>query len=476
MNIYNDKKEFIGQILFGLSILMLIYMLFTPLTQVISNINEYFTLTLINFPVGDILTIVGGDVNPPLYYLILKGFYKIFNNFYMLKVFSILPYAILLILATTKLKDDYGWFTAGLFVFSISFMSEFFIKFLLLRPYGWAMLFCLLAFIYLKDLLVENPNEKSYILFTVFSILASYFHYYALISVICMYLILFANSIKFHKDSIKYITYSFIAFIICYLPWIPTLMNLITSINNGLNISTITFDSIIQSFGYFAYSGDTIFSAISIIILILLCLFYLKNEKDKYIIAGLSIYTGSIVLILILSVILKPILIVNSLLPIAGILWFVISIMINRINDKRMFLISIILIALLFVSGFSTMVSNNSVLYENSAHQKETLENIVTDSNSITVITSPKLIMYFLDYSKDGDIYCVDVDYAYGENMNRTHSIYNFKDINLNEIESLAKNNPDSNIYLVSWGKPEVNIPSSEVLNDNGLIISKVNI
>ena len=75
-----SKKNIIGQIFFALSILMLVYMLINPLNHMIFNIDEYFTLTVINFPISDLLHIVGGDVHPPLYYLIAKLIAKLGTN------------------------------------------------------------------------------------------------------------------------------------------------------------------------------------------------------------------------------------------------------------------------------------------------------------------------------------------------------------------------------------------------------------
>ena len=166
------NKNTIGQLFFTISILMLMYMLINPLTQVITNINEFFTLTLINFPISDILHILGGETNPPLYFLLVKGLSKLANDFAILNVFSIIPYDIVLILSTFKLRKDYGWLTAGLFALAIAVMSEFFITYSILRPYSWAMLFTLLSFIFFMDI-ITTANKTSFILFTLFSFLSS---------------------------------------------------------------------------------------------------------------------------------------------------------------------------------------------------------------------------------------------------------------------------------------------------------------
>lgn len=473
-----SKKNIIGQVFFALSILMLLYMLINPLNHMIFNIDEYFTLTVINFPMSDLLHIISGDVNPPMYYLLAKAIAKLGTNLSILKIFSIIPYAIILIISTLKLREEYGWFAAGLFAFALAIASEFFTKYLLLRPYSWAILFVVLSFIYFKDV-IEKSDRKSYFLFAIFSVLGSYFHYYALITSICLYLILFFHIITYNKDEIKTFAIMAVASIILYAPWIPGLISFMQAIHESFWIPYPTTGLIIQTLAYFAYSGDTIFSIITILILILIALIYLKyadRDDDFYILAGVATYVGTIVLALLISIIFKPILLAKCLLPASAILWLVIAIMISKIKARRMFLISLALIVLVLISGAALMITASDAAYHDGIAQQEVLNNITQDNNSIVILTNPNMVMCFLDYSNYCDMYCLNQSYVYGENMDRVHQIFNFKDINLEDIDDLANNNTDKNIYLISWGEPDVNITTTQLLKDNNLIISKANI
>lgn len=111
MKHYN-RKDIVGITFFALSIITLCYMLISPLNHLIVHIDEYFTLTLINMPVNDIITITAGDVHPPLYYLMGKAFANVTQAFgwdllFSLKILSIIPYIIILILSATKIRKDY---------------------------------------------------------------------------------------------------------------------------------------------------------------------------------------------------------------------------------------------------------------------------------------------------------------------------------------------------------------------------------
>lgn len=466
------NKNTIGQLFFTISILMLMYMLINPLTQVITNINEFFTLTLINFPISDILHILGGETNPPLYFLLVKGLSKLANDFAILKVFSIIPYAIVLILSTFKLRKDYGWLTAGLFALAIAVMSEFFITYSILRPYSWAMLFTLLSFIFFMDI-ITTANKTSFILFTLFSVLASYTHYYGLITAVVLYIILLFHILTHNKDKIKYLAISMIAGIVLYAPWIPTLIKLLQSMNPLGNLTT---DSIIQSFAHFAYSGDTLFSMITLIILAIVLLIYLK-EKDEdrtLVLYGIAAYFATVLVIILISIIIKPIMFTKGLVVASAILWLAISIMIGKMQNKRMLLISLSFVVLLLISGIGSMVVANGDAYQNGLAHTEALDQIIEDNNSTIIITNPGLAMYLLDFADQSDMYCINQDYIYGENMNRIHEIFNFKNIDKDEIANFSTNNSNKNIYLVSWGNPDVNVEIEPVFKGD-MTISKIN-
>ena len=467
------NKNTIGQVFFALSILMLIYMLISPLNQVLSNVGEFFTLTLINFPLGDLLHILGGDTNPPLYFLLLKAVSKIIPDFAILKVFSIIPYAIILILSTLKLRKDYGWLTAGLFAFALAAMSEFLMTYSLLRPYSWAMLFIVLAFIFFKDI-ITDADAKSFILFTASAILASYTHYYGLVVSIVLYLILLVHILAYNRDKIKYLAISIAAAIVLYAPWILTLVKLMQTMNP---LGKITTDSIIQSFAHFAYSADTLFSVVTLAVFLIILAVYLmqKDEDTKFVLYGTAAYFASIASIVLISIIFKPIIASTGLVLASAILWLVISIMLGKIKGKRIFLISLALVCLVLISGIATAAVSNNDAYQAGLKQNEAIDSIVQDNNSMVILTNPGLAMYFMDFAKNTDMYCVEQDYIYGENINRLHEIFAFKTVNKDNITDLARNNTDRNIYLISWGNPDTDLNVTKVSNELGTTISKVN-
>lgn len=480
MRLDNTQKNLFGQIFLILSILILVYMLLTPLNHIISNIGEYFTLTISNFPISDILTISKGEFNPPLYYLLAKLATKFLgNSVFILKLLSVIPYAIIILISTVKIRKDYGWLTAGIFTLSIGVMSEFFTYFLTARMYSWAILFTLLAFIYFRDI-ITNDDKKSWILFTVFSILAAYTHYFAGLTVAVIYLFLLFYIFKNNKDKIKYWAISAVVSIVLYIPWIFTLINQIQALEPTVKVN---LDLILNSLEYFANDSGILFGFVAILMLIVLgIVFYTQkkniDEKDQFlIISGFGVFITTLAIGIIVSVVYKPVFMTSCLIFAAAILWLVISILLNKINNKRLFLISFALIVLVLISGIATMISTNNDLYNKNINNNEALAQITQDNNSIVILTSPRAMVYFLNNVNGTDVYCINQSHVYGDPIDRVHAIFDFKDIQEAELNGFVANNTDKNIYIIRFGEFNLNNYAKELLfDDSGYQILKINV
>lgn len=481
----NKNKDIFGIIFFVLSALVLAYMFITPLNHLICHIDEYFTLSVSTLPISDIITVNTWDVHPPLHYLMGKAVYKLsamvgLDYLFGMKILSIIPYILILIISATKIRKDYGWFAAGLFAFSLAVMSEFFSYYLTARMYSWAILFVLLAFLFFKDIIgSESSSRTSWILLTIASVLAAYTHYFAAISVICIYLILLFYIVTYRNEELKNWAISVAAGIVLYVPWIFSLINQLTQVKSANWIPQVNLDTAILSLGHFANGTDILFSIIAVLVLIVIVLIYAKESRNIEqknqidILSGIGVYLGTLILAILISFIFKPILIVRCLLPTSAIMWLAISIMVSKIENRRMFLISFALIVLILISGVATTVSTNNSLYQSGSTQKEIMDNITHDNNSMIIIPSQNMIMYFLKYANESDMYCLNVSHVFGDNMNRLHKLYDFKNYNGSEIDSLIANNTDKNIYIISWNDPVLNTTTHVLDKETGIVFSK---
>lgn len=484
MDNYN-RKDLMGIALFALGILTLCFMFLSPLTHLIVHIDEYFTLTLLNMPVGDMITITAGDVHPPLYYLMAEAFANIMQPLgldllYSLKILSIIPYIIILILSATKIRKDYSWLTAGLFAFSVGIMTEFFSHYLRARMYSWAILFVVLAFIAFMDL-IEKKDRKYWILLTIFSLLCAYTQYFAAITAGSLYLVLLTYLIKFERQKLKVWALSVAVAIALYVPWAFILLNQLETIHRAYWIPGLTASTIFDALGYFAYNGNVLFSAAAISILLIIAFIYLKDakgadEKNRFMdLSGIMIYLGTILLAIIVTVVFRPILVIRYLIPASAILWLGISIILTKIEDNRMFLISFALIVILLISGVAATISFNAEIYGNGVSQKEVIDSITQDSNSTLIVNNPHLVMYFLHLANSTDLYCLNMAQLFGENMTRLHEIYNFKSFKADDINGVIENSTDRDVYIISWNEPVVNSSTVQLDRQGNIVFSMVN-
>ena len=479
-----SKKDIIGIIFLALSVIMLGYMFITPLNHYIMHIDEYFTMSITTLPLGDIVNVASWYVHPPLYYILGKVAVTIgaaigMDSLHSLRILSIIPYIIILVISATKIRKEYGLLSAGLFAFSLAVMSEFFAHFLIASMYSWAVLFLLIVFISFTEIIKTN-DKKAWIILTVFTILCIYTHYFAAISAACIYLILLAYIMKFEKDELERWAMSIGAALILFIPWTLPLINQMSQAHAISGIAQINLNTFINALGYIAYANDVIIGLIATVVLIAFLYIYIKDskgsdEKERFIaLSGAGVYLGTIILSILISVVFKSVFMLKYLLPATAVMWLAISIVLGRIKNRKMFMISAALIAVLLIVGIATTFATNDEMYKNGVQQKQILDNITNNPNSMLIIPSQNIIMYFLDYADHSDIYFINVDHVFGENMDRLHKLYDFNTFNGNDIDKVIANNTQKNIYIISWGDPVLNTSTEKLDTQAGIVFSKV--
>ena len=479
-------KDILGKLFFALSIIFLIYLLVTPLNHLICQIDEYFTRTVLLLPLSDIMTIIVNDVHPPLFYLMGKAVVEMatifgVDYFYSLKLLSILAYVLVLLVSITKIRKDYGWLPAGLFVFALGIMNEYSRYCLIGRMYTWAVLFILLAFISFRDIVMNENNKKYWIFLTLFSTLAAYTHYFAAITAICIYLILLYYIIRFKRPELKNWILSALAAIVLYLPWLPTFIHQSMQVKESFWITEITLDKAILFFGYYGYNETLVMGIVSILFLAAFIIVYSmesKNieKKDNFIISsGIGVYLGTIALGIAISMLFTPIMDARYIMPAAGVLWLTLSIFLSKIKDRKLFFITLALIVILLISGIGNTVHTYEKDYHNGIIQKEYFDNITQDNNSILIISTRDDMCYFLSYSNETEMYCLNVSDVFGLELDRLHGTYGFNDLNEEEIDDFIANNTDKNIYLISWFEPEVDTPLETIDQEVMLFFTRLN-
>ena len=446
-----EKRDWLGILFFGAAILILLYMFISPLTHTIINIDEYWTYSLVNLPFMEGMTVAIHDVHPPLYYWILYLFTPFgLGNLYLLKVVSIIPYILIMAVSATKIREDYGWLTAGLFVFCLGVMTDFFVEFLTIRMYSWGLFFLLMVFIYYKDV-ITRWDKKSWVLLTLFTLLSVSTQYFLALTCGLVYLLILAEILTEHKDKIRQFAKSVLALIVLYAPWGIVFIHQIQTHANDAK-EGFELVNVIHYFTAFAIKSQNfrldmvIFKIIAIIFLIFILVLIYK-KKDKFSAAGVFLMYATLAIgILSLMSSFTNSMRVRYLVPVFGIFWLSASIVIGKIKDYKVLAIAPVLVLLL--AGASLAITNEDINSRLAFNEKKAsfLDGINNNDSVIVYNTDYGYKVLHNDLNNTSKQYTLSDSYFYSGDVEVCK-----------DFDKILKENPDKNIYLVNWKLKESN-------------------
>ena len=436
---FKDKTiyDYIGMAFLFASIIILIRLLTLPMAHSLIHIDEYFTLEVVKLNFIDACRVIIGDYHPPLYYMLLKVVKKLLlmtniplDLISALKLFSILPYFILIIFSGTKIRKQYGWLTAGVFAFSLGIMSDFFISYLKIRMYSWGIIFLLLGFIALYGVLTKS-DKKSWMLLTIFAVLGAYTQYILAMSFIVLYLLLLGYILLFKENGfdrigeLKKWIVSSICGILLYAPWLPFLFRQTGKVSEEYWIATPDINEI---FHYFymssTNSADLLPEIIAIVALIVFLAIAIKLYLDSknissdeerikgkkesiYLLIGIGVFLGTIAVSLILTFTFRPILVVRYLVPSAAVVWFSYSIIIGKLQDNKK-IVTLLLALVLLLGCCGVFYNEGEIAYANhTISEDQRLFNQMNTNDSVVIIMGNINLLQFEDHLKNTTIYPV---------------------------------------------------------------------
>lgn len=442
-----DKRDVIGKIFFGAAILILLYMFICPISNVMIHVDEYWTYALVNLPFLKGMTVAIHDVHPPLHYLILYLFSPLgLSNLYLLKMVSVIPYILLILVSYFKVKKDYNWLTAGLFIFCIGVMSDFFVEYLTIRMYSWGLFFVVMAFIYFKDV-ISKWDRKSWILLTLFTLLSAYTQYFFAITCGLIYLMVLFKILKSSdvKARIKQFAFSLISLAVLYAPWMVVLVH-------QLQTHPAASYEIPKSASYFNYltffainSNDLnlemiIFKVLALIFLFLV-LFLIYKHKAKYEASGVLLMYATIAIGIVILMVSAREIHVRYLIPVIGIFWLSASIIIGKIENSKV--LAVMLVLVIVFAGISIYLTQDDIAdrFEFNDKKSKFLDSINNNNSIIAYDTDFGYQVLHDDLNKTkqyslSDTYFYDTDTEVCKDLNK-----------------IIKKNPDKDIYLVLWEK-----------------------
>ncbi len=317
-------------------IITTVFMFFISYDNICIWEDEAFTLNAVGQSFPGLWQIIVDDlVHPPLYYFLLKLFLSFTDTNHLTqipaaKMFSVLWIVLVLLWGSKLIEKRYGSRTALLFtVFmcgteTVGFSTE-------IRMYSMPLCFTCLAYLYANEVRYKN-DRKSWILFTLFTVLGALSHYFSLISLSFVWLWMMYVCIR-QKTLRKYL-YALAVCAASYLPWIITVL---THMKSVTDYSTkITFVRVVQFFAFPFSCHNDILSAVllGLSVLIFIRIVTLSRDAFPYVCIFNILYTGAVCIGL--SVLFDKFFIGRYLLPGWGAFWAGMAI---GMKDEKRFLL-----------------------------------------------------------------------------------------------------------------------------------------
>lgn len=324
--------------------------------------DESFTMLAIKNGFKEIIQTTIEDVHPPLYYLILKCVTIILGySVPAAKIASLIPVLFTMILGVTAIMrrfPDFGkrrLFAAVLFLCFLSIMPSNLAENVEVRMYTWAMFFVTASGLYAFEAYLEPERKKNWLVLTLSALAAAYTHYFALLSVAIVYVILFLALMVKRKKIVNYL----ISGIVCcigYLPWLPFLWKQIHLVKEGFWIPEVTLVKLLEYVTWMfqgEYQYVWLFILVLAFLLLLDRLFHNTNATEKVkevticMLAYFMVFIGLILVGCILSVLIRPILVERYLFVCIGLLYIFLTYSLTYLIDNRKVKIGILAIIIL---------------------------------------------------------------------------------------------------------------------------------
>jgi len=341
--------------------------------------DESYTAALVTQPFQDIVSISGGDSHPPLYYLMLKPVYLIFGNSETaLRAFSVLGVLALAALGIGPVRRAAGIRVGMLYALLVFLMPIAISMAHEARMYTWAAFFVTGSALY-GFLAQRDAKRKDWALFVLFSIAAAYTHYYALLAVGMIFIIMLIFCVGEKKKRIPFFISAAVT-AAAYLPWVVVLAGQVNRVTGSFWIPALTPDIILSVFVYpFSHKfPDTSRLGIAVPLFALACgwilfgIIYKGIKKDanvKLSVLAVGAYLLTILAGIAASFVIRPVLVERYMVPVLGLFVLGLAYGLAAVKKRVLFVIAVCATAAACVPQiyFNMTTRVNGAMYEAKA-------------------------------------------------------------------------------------------------------------
>lgn len=396
--------------------------LYVPYLNGFNSIHdEQYTLVLSRYDVISMIKIIATeDGHPPLHYLYAKLWISLFgspeNSILALRVSALFCFLMTALLGVFPLRRLLGEKTAITWICLIFLMPSAYMLAMNMRMYPLALFLTTGVFIY--GMLAVYKNQKyDWFLFSLFTLLSLYTHYYCAILCTVIWLIVFIDLLRLKKY--EQLVPFFISGTIVALLFIPWVLALYWQYQSSGKIWWADFrhvkkalmDGVFMVYDDIAekYYYQNLCLGIFCWVLVILFLFGAQKNEKEHIIGKRAIiaYLGVLLIAFLISIILFPILIDRYLVIVAGL--FYICVAVSFLYYQRLQWLFVCLLMLSFVYGYS---ENYLSVQAEGYRELQTYLQTEMPKKSLVLYHHSRGHLMMSFYGKNTDIYFAPVDIA----------------------------------------------------------------
>lgn len=335
-------------------------------------VDETFSLMITRFDYSELIELTAADVHPPLYYIILKIcidcahiiFNKNIETVYLAKIISVIPFILTLLLCVTKIRKKWGYYASGISAVCLIGMPNMIEYSVEIRMYSWGLFFVTGAFLCFADIMSEKGRlKKTWIGLVLYSLAASYTHYFACVSVALLYLtLLFYFLVLKQKENVKRWLVASCVTMIAYMPWLIKLIGQLKKVKEDYWISPINEESL-KSYVYYIWKNNWLLAVCLIVVLLFIQKVLDKSEKIEWesaivALTAFMIPIGTAAVGIIASFAIRPVFVARYMIPGVFCLWIGTALMVLFTQNwavKVIYATLILLVSIGQVQHFSSV-------------------------------------------------------------------------------------------------------------------------
>ncbi|MCD7714309.1 MAG: hypothetical protein LUI08_05230 [Prevotella sp.] len=211
--------------------------------------------------------------------------------------------------------------------------------------YSWALFFVTATFLYARDVMSGKGGWKTWLIITLFTLCAAYTHYYALLSVSIIWVIMLVwFCLRDRRMLLRLFVCGIIVVIVCF-PWLVILLQQVRQVSAEYWIKFTTGELLLTCF--------FLFLPIHFILPFLFVkVLRTKNGRISFDdIMGLCVLIGIFVVGLIMSIVIKPVLVARYIFPAGLCIWISVFLIFRHARNKEKFLFVCLLLFAFLVSS-----------------------------------------------------------------------------------------------------------------------------